>query len=171
MDGFELHQADPESLVESIARVVAVESPVHKMEVMSRITEAAGLKRTGHRIQSTLQSAIHFAISKRRVRMIGNFLWDPEMKEPRIRDRSALDATAKKLELVAPEEIRAALLAEIRSAYSMSIEDAISGAARALGLQRVTAQMHDVFRQQIHCLIYDRQLKQSGKLLLPNRMP
>jgi hypothetical protein len=170
MDGFELHQADPESLVESVAQVVVVESPVHKMEVMGRITEAAGLKRTGHRIQSTLQSAIDLAISKGRVRVVGDFLWDPEMKEPRIRDRSALDANGKKLELVAPEEIQVALLAEIRNAYSMSIEDAISGAARALGFQRVTAQMQDFFREQIHCLINDRQLKQSGELLLPDRI-
>jgi Protein of unknown function (DUF3320) len=168
VDGFELHEADPESLVESVKHIVIAESPVHKMEVMRRITEAVGLKRTGHRIQSTLQAAINLASSKGRVRVAGDFLWDPGMKEPRVRDRSALEANAKKLELVAPEEIRAALLAEIRKGFSMSIEDAISNAASALGFQRVTTQAQNVFREQVRSLIDDGQLKQSGEMLSPN---
>jgi very-short-patch-repair endonuclease len=168
VDGFELHEADPESLVESVKHIVIAESPVHKMEVMRRITEAVGLKRTGHRIQSTLQAAINFASSRGRVRVAGDFLWDPEMKDPPVRDRSALEANAKKLELVAPEEIRAALLAEIRKGFSMNIEDAISNAANALGFQRVTIQAQNVFREQIRSLIDDGQLKQSGEMLSPN---
>ena len=48
------------------------------MEVMGRITEAAGLKRMGHRIHSTLQEAIDRAASCGRVSMAGDFLWAPQ---------------------------------------------------------------------------------------------
>lgn len=164
-DGFELHEANPESLVDSVARIVGTESPVHRMEVMRRITEGAGLKRTGSRIQSTLQVAIDVASSKGRVRVRGDFLWDPGMKEPTVRDRSNLESSEKKLELVAPEEIRVALLAEIRRGFSMSVEAAMSSAARALGFQRVTAQAEDVFRAQIRYLVDDGTLKHAGDLV------
>lgn len=168
VDGFELYEADPESLIESIDRVVVAESPIHKIEVMHRITEAAGLRRTGHRIQSTLQTAINLAGRRGRVRVVGDFLWDPGMKEPPVRDRSGLEPNAKRLELVAPEEIRAALLAEIRKGFSMSIENAISSAASVLGFQRVTTQAQNVFREQVRCLIDDGHLKQSEEMLSPN---
>jgi hypothetical protein len=165
LDGVELHEVDPKILAEWVARVVAVESPVHKMEVMKRITEAAGLQRTGARIQATIQAAIDVAHRQRRLRLSDDFLWDPGMKEPRVRDRRNLDGNGKKLDLVAPEEIQLALVSEIRRGFSMTVDDAMASAARALGFLRVTDQARQVLHEQLRSLLENGKLKNSDASL------
>jgi hypothetical protein len=83
----------------------------------------------------------------------GDLIWDPNMKVPPIRDRSDLDATEKKFEFVAPEEIRLALHKSVEIGFSLSEEDAISSAARLLGFQRVTSQAKLIFSNQVRLLI------------------
>ena len=65
----------------------------------------------------------------------GDFLFTDSSKLVKVRDRSDLAASAKKLELVPQEEIREALITAIRAAFSLSEEDAISEALSMLGFQ------------------------------------
>lgn len=165
LGGTQLHEAEPAWLAGYVARVVAVESPMHVSDVVRRITEGCGLKRAGNRIQGAVQAAIDVAARKGEIRECGDFLWQPGMTEARIRDRSLLDAGARKLEYVSPEEIRAALLAEIARGFSMSIDNAMTAAARALGFLRLSMQAQDVFRKEIRILVDDGRLKRNGELL------
>src|SRR5262249_12294316 len=57
------------------------------------------------RIQTALDRAIEQAVRQETVRREGDFVWPGEMGLPVLRDRSGLPATARKLDLVAPEEI------------------------------------------------------------------
>ena len=107
------------------------------MEVVRRITESAGLKRSGNRIQNTVGAAIRVAVSQKLIAQRGSFLWATTMGQPLVRDRSSLGSAAKKLEWVAPEEIAESLIQEVESAFSVSCEDAVQGAARRLGFFRM----------------------------------
>lgn len=151
--GRELHEIPATQLLQSILQVVELESPIHSTELIRRITEGAGLKRSGSRIQANVQSAINKGVRECKLNKRNDFLWDVNMKEPTIRDRSGLDATSKRLELVAPEEIRVALQKVVENGFSISEEDAISSSARLLGFQRVTSQAKLIFIHEIRLLI------------------
>jgi len=165
----ELHEIPAFQLLPSILQVVEQESPIHKAELIRRITEGAGLKRSGSRIQAAVQSAITLGVRDRKLTQKGDLIWDPNMTTPPIRDRSDLDATEKKFEFVAPEEIRLALHKAVEIGFSLSEEDAISSAARLLGFQRVTLQAKSIFSNQIRLLINDNKFEiRNGFISLEN---
>lgn len=172
MGNKELHELAPSQLLPSILQVVELESPIHKTELIRRITEGAGLKRSGSRIQTAVQSAINHGARERKLIQKGDFLWHPTMSEPQVRDRSDLDAIAKKFELVAPEEVRAALHKAVDSGFSISDVDAVSSAAHLLGFQRVTEQTRKLFKNQLDRLIEEKVLvSRSGLLSLSRKLP
>lgn len=156
---------DPNWLAPFVVKIVQHESPVHEHEVTQRITEACVLKRTGNRIQSVVKRAVDQAVRQNLLTRRGDFLWIADMTEVMVRDRSQLDSNAKKLELVAPEEIEQVLMQEIARGFSLSVEGDISVAARALGFQRVTLQSLDVFRQSLRKPVDDGRVTKSGDLL------
>ena len=133
-----LHMLPIAKLVSYIKSVVEVESPIHRAEVIKRITEGAGLQRVGKRIQTHLAQAIWAATRNRVVRQKEGFLWSPEMTTPTVRDRSQI--AGKKLEWIAAAEITEALYAVIRDAYSLDSTDAVSLAAKQLGFSRLTVE-------------------------------
>ncbi len=109
------------------------------MEVARRLAEAAGLSRTGKRIQATVNRTIDVASRSHSVRVQGDFLWPVSMIEPPVRDRSGLDPSARKLEFVCDEEIAAALCAVIAGGFSLEPAEAISEALGLLGCRRVSS--------------------------------
>jgi very-short-patch-repair endonuclease/DNA polymerase III delta prime subunit len=161
----ELHEIPASQLLPSILQVVEQESPIDKTELIRRITEGAGLKRSGSRIQAAVQSAINQGVRVRKLTQKGDFIWHPDMTVPPVRDRSDLEAAAKKFEFVAPEEIRIALHKAVESGFSLSEEDAVSSAARLLGFQRVTAQAKGLFDNQLASLLNDGTLVSRNGLI------
>ncbi len=67
----------------------------------------------------------------------GKFVWHPA-NEVTVRDRSDLDASMKKYQYVAPEELAAAINETVESAISIKEDEAISSAYGRLGFQRTT---------------------------------
>jgi very-short-patch-repair endonuclease/DNA polymerase III delta prime subunit len=161
----ELHEIPAYQLLPSILQLVEQESPIHKIELIRRVTEGAGLKRSGSRIQAAIQSAIIQGVSERKLTQKGDFIWAPDMTVPPLRDRSELDATEKKFEFVAPEEIRLALYKAIEIGFSLSEEEAVSNAARLLGFHRVTSQAKIIFSNQVRLLIDEKEIEMRGGFL------
>lgn len=158
----ELHELTARQLFPSVYEVVEVESPIHTTELTRRITEGAGLKRSGSRIQTAVQTAINYGVREKRILQKGEFIWRTDMVEPPIRDRSTLDSSSKKFEFVAPEEIGAAIVTETQRGFSLSKTDAVTNAARVLGFQRLTAQARTLFDDQLSSMI------ENGVLVLRN---
>ncbi len=154
----ELHEFLPEELLPYIYEVIKIESPIHTTELMRSITEGAGLKRSGVRIQGAVLTSIISGVQKKQIVKKGEFCWHPDMSEPAVRDRSELDASSKKFEWVSPEEISLALFQQVKKGFSLSVDDAVSNAARALGFQRVTVQAKYLFELQLDGLIQSRKL-------------
>ncbi len=149
----ELHECTPEELLPYVCEVIQIESPIHITELTRCITEGACLKRSGVRIQGVVLTSIIYGVQKNKIVKKGDFCWHPEMSVPVVRDRSELDASSKKSELVAPEEISLAILQQVKRGFSLSVDDAVINAARLLGFQRVTAQAKYLFELQLDGLI------------------
>jgi len=149
----ELHECTPEELLPYVCEVIQIESPIHITELTRCIAEGAGLKRSGVRIQGVVLTSIIYGVQKNKIVKKGDFCWHPEMSVPVVRDRSELDASSKKSELVAPEEISLAILQQVKRGFSLSVDDAVIYAVRLLGFQRVTSQSKYLFELQLDGLI------------------
>ena len=163
----ELHQHQPEHLLQLIRTVVDVESPVHSVEVTRRLMDAFGVTRQGSRITAAVEQAIGIGIQQRHFLRRGEFLHLADNRPVVIRSRAHWESSERKLEWVAPEELDRALIDIILSGFSMSHDDAISGALRLLGFGRATAKVTAVMEERIDQLISDRRLElREGRLVV-----
>jgi hypothetical protein len=141
----ELHLVPKYTLARLVVSVVEVESPVHVKEVSRRIAEAASVSRVGSRIREAIDSAYSYAKSKGALRRSGEFLWLPDMEEAPLRDRSGLPDASKKIELVSPDEIAAAIRKAVADSFGMDRSEIPAAVLRLLlGFRRTTqgAQRH-----------------------------
>ncbi len=154
----ELHQEKTERLMQMIRAVVDVEAPVHTSEVTRRLLESFGVTRAGARITAAVADAIHHGTKQNLFRSKGDFLYSTVNITIPIRNRAHMESAERKLEWVAPEEIDQALLETITLGFSMSREDAISGALTLLGFGRATAKMSQSLEERISKLATKRRL-------------
>jgi hypothetical protein len=160
-----MHEVDRNQLADLLARVIDVESPVHWREAARRIIQSAGVQKLGSRIEAAFSEAVESGVARRRFTRRGEFLWKVGMSEPPVRDRSTLSIGSRKLELVAPEEIRQAILKAVGEAYGMPSEEIPSVVCRVLGFARVTDEMKADIRPHLEALIQNGALKSRGQNL------
>jgi hypothetical protein len=137
----DLHELPVGRLAALVARVVQVEGPVHAEDVVRRVADAAGVKRLGSRIQASLDAAIERAAGTGQIERRGEFLWDPARPVATVRDRSGLAPAARRLELVAPEEIAEAVERTVADSYGMERAAIPLAVCRLLGFPRMTDDM------------------------------
>jgi hypothetical protein len=170
LHGRELRDVPAQRMADWVWQVVEVESPVHFDEVVRRIRDAAGLAKAGDPIREAIQRGVQYVARQEVIVAQEQFLWRNPIHPPSIRNRSALPSYLKKLELVHPEEIKAALKKVIEEAFGISSGEAIAASTRLLGFERVTESM----RQQTEKLISellgsDVCCEEGGKLRISNR--
>jgi hypothetical protein len=146
-----------------VGEIVRVESPVHIQEVSRRITKAASIKHTGSRIRATIESGCDEAIRKGRARRRGAFLWRPDMREAPLRDRSVLPSASKKLDLVAPEEIAAAIEKVVTESYGIDRDEIPTAVLRLLGFRRTTKTAQQRVTEVLDGMIAQAKLAEEGK--------
>lgn len=165
---YELGNAPTSYLLEPIIEVVKIESPVHKDEVIRRITNAAGLKRAGSRIRRNLDWAIDNVVRRNEISRKGNFLWAQDMQLPFVRDRSELPSQQKKIEYISSEEIVEAFRLVVESSYGIDCEEAIKEVANLLGFRRITKDVGSILSSAMDSMIRGGLLKlDSDHLTLP----
>lgn len=155
----ELHQEKPEHLMQMIRTVVAVEAPVHTSEVTRRLMEAFGVTRAGSRITAAVEEAIRLGVRHRLFHGRGGFVYSMESGPIPIRSRANWESSERKLEWVAPEELDQALIETVTLGFSMSREDAISGALGLLGFGRATAKIAGMLEARIDTLAAEGRLQ------------
>ena len=161
----ELHQHQVEHLLQLIRTVVDIESPVHSVEVTRRLMDAFGVTRQGSRITAAVEQAIGLGLKQRHFTRRGEFLHPVENRPVVIRSRAHWESSERKLEWVAPEELDQALVEIIISGFSMSHDDAISGALRLLGFGRATAKVTAMLEERIEQLTRSKRLElREGRL-------
>lgn len=148
----ELHKEKPERLMQMIRAVVEVEAPVHASEVTRRIMDAYGVAKAGARIVSVVDEAIRLGVSQGVYRGRGSFVYRADSHPIPIRSRGHFESAERKIEWVAPEELDQALLETVTLGFSMSREDAISGALGLLGFGRATSKIAGILEERIGAL-------------------
>ena len=161
----DLHTIDSNRLAHEIKAVVDVEAPVHEADVTRRLIESYGLSRAGNRIAAKVSEALKAGTRAGLFFYADGFVYADKQREVRIRSREALETTERKIELVAPEEIDAALLEVVRLGFSMKSEAAISGALEMLGFGRVTSRMKELVGARIDKLLATNRLIQVDTML------
>ena len=163
----EIHQHPAGRLAAWVAEVVAVESPVHAEEVTRRLALASGATQVGSRIRASVAAAIRVAGQMGSIRPQGDFLWTPAM-QPRavlVRDRSALPTASRKLGLVAPEELSAAVLAVVSNSFSLEKSATPAAAARLLGFARPGEEQRLVLAGVVEELLNENRLRNTSGTL------
>jgi len=167
----ELDEMTSAELVEPIAQIVEVESPLHIEDLTRRIIHAAELTRASSKVKESIQAALQIAIQQGKLRMDGDFLWKASSDDFAVRNRSQLPASDKKFDRIAPQEIARALSQVVQRNFSLSENDAFSEAAKDLGFQRVTAAVGERIRAELEKLEANGEVSRDGDKLASPQTP
>jgi len=168
LEGLDLHEVPSVKLAGWIEKVVSVESPVHLLEVASRIASAVNVNRVGSRIRAAIERGARLATKKDRLLKRGDFLWSPQMETAPVRDRRDMPNLSRQIDYVSPEEIAEALLLVADRSVGITPDEAVVEAPRLLGYSRVTENISGTFKHAMKELLADKRLLlQNGFLLLP----
>jgi hypothetical protein len=160
--GRDLHEVPASRLARWVAEVVKTEGPVHPSEVARRVMEAAGVKRLGNRIQSTLDLAVEAAVRGGSVRREGEFLWPSGMTDPPVRDRGSLPAPSRRIELIAPEELARAVEQVVADAFGLEPAAIPAATCRLLGFGRSSDEMRRRVDEVVQDLVARKRLELRG---------
>lgn len=161
----ELHEAPIDHLVRMIKSVVEIESPVHESEVTKRLKKAFGVSRAGNRISQRIANAIANGYRSKEFVVAGDFLYADPSKSATVRDRSNLEPSERKIELVAPEELDAAIVEIVHNSFSIDRTSAISSALDLLGFNRAVVNISDAMNARIDRLVSTKSIKRDGEIL------
>ncbi len=152
--GKQLHEVPVDRLASVLAEVVKTEGPIHRDEIVRRVTDLWGLKRTGKRIARAVDAALDHVVQSGHVTLDGDFALDGKCREIRVRNRSRVESsTLRRVEYLPGIEIREALSRVIAEHHGISPEDAIGEAAKMLGITRKTAAFRERTEQQLQHLL------------------
>ena len=168
----ELHEMDDQAVLAWILHVVEIESPVHVDETAYRIANAAGLQRAGTRIRARVRSVARQGSETGRLSMRGDFLWridDERMEFFRRRGEDGLPGRLRKPEMIAPEEIGAALRHAVQASHGIDADGALAEASRLFGFKRLGSEIQATFDKVLDGLVRDGAIEQRGNLL--HRIP
>jgi hypothetical protein len=136
------------------------------MEAARRILASAGIQRLGSRIQQAVHEAVEIGASAGMFACRGDFLWEPAMQQPLVRDRSELSAASRKLDMVAPEEIRRAIVVAVEDSYGIVPDEVPSAVCRLFGFARSTDEMAAAIEPHRDALLRDGILALRGVSLI-----
>jgi very-short-patch-repair endonuclease len=159
----ELHAQSLETLTQWLATVVTAESPIHWLEASRRIANAAGVQRVGSRIQEAFKRACRSGSRSKKFVYREGFLWADDSFNLVVRDRSEVPAQFKRLDCIAPEEIKAAIEQSVGESFGLLQEDVATSACRLLGFARVSEDMRLAVEQLRDAMIKEGRLTLQGE--------
>jgi hypothetical protein len=161
-DAMALHDTAIDILAGLIAQMVTVEGPVHVDEIVVRLRNAWGLKRTGTRIEAAIEQAIMAGIASKALINHGNFVLTP-MTQITVRDRSAVQSDGlRKPDMLPPDEIDAAVLGTVQRNFGGSADEIVQAVARLFGFKATSSQLREVIQTRIDALVSQAVLAQDG---------
>ena len=162
----QLKKAAPEgNIVKIIREIIRLESPVHISLVERRTLGVIGARANNQQIQEAIARSIELLIKDRRIRKRGSFVWATGVWRPEVRDRSGLPQQERRLEFVAPEELREAIIVTVKSSYTVRRDDALRGAAALMGFKRLSQDMREAISASLGELIKSGALVEYGDSL------
>ena len=133
------YRGDISKICTVLETVIFYESPIHKEEAERRAVQYWGIGAVGSRVRAILREAALMLVREKKIKKKGDFYWAANMELPKIRNRETADVS-KKIEYIAPEEIREAAMFVLRKEYSAPRDSLINKVANLLGIRRVSEQ-------------------------------
>lgn len=164
--GRDLRAMSLEQLTHAVLQVVQAEGPVHPAELARRLADASSSKRLTARTQEAIDAACGAAEGRGLIRRQGGFFWLSTMDTALLRDRSSLPAPARRLELIAPEELQRAIERVLADSYGMRADEVAPAAHRLLGLSRLTEESRRRLDQIVEALRAQGRIGQRGEHLI-----
>jgi very-short-patch-repair endonuclease/DNA polymerase III delta prime subunit len=162
-----LHEAPADHLIGMIKAVTDIEAPIHESDVTKRLMDAFGVSRAGSRITEAVSSAIQQGHRGGAIHFANGFVYADKTKLANVRNRNAFEASEKKIEYVAPEELDAALLDVVRMGFSIEQDAAVTGALDSLGFGRATANISGAMKARLTSLLKKGRIKRDdGRLTI-----
>lgn len=155
--GYELLNAPTEALARMVQEVVQVEAPVNTAIITRRVMDAFGVGRAGARITTRVDLVLGQCIREFQWTLRDGFVMEHDyhnnLSNVPIRNRAMLPTAERKIELVSPYEIRAALLKTVELAFSIDAVVAVSEVAQLLGFGRASSKIAAEIQLQLNHLI------------------
>ncbi len=150
-------------------RVVEIEGPIHPDEVARRVTALWGLQRTGARIVESISKAIHSGLGSGVLQADQDFLTLCQHANMLVRDRSQVMAVnLRKPEMIAPAEIRQAIVHLVAEQVGVRRDEVPSMVARVFGFKVVSAKLRDVIEKVLERLLEENAIAvREQKLFTP----
>ena len=130
---------ETEALGEILKELVEVEGPIHEEEA-ARVVAEMYQTRVSPRMREGFDLAVEHAVDYGLVRKRGEFLWPGEEGEVRVRLRGE-GCPVTRAELIAPEELEAAVVLALKQQYGLKAEAAVEATARLMGFARTGGKM------------------------------
>jgi hypothetical protein len=146
----QIHELYPYELEKAILQILEIESPIHIDELIRRIRENHGLKRTGEKIRNTILDAVNYSENKGNLVKCGDFLWK-DINDVNVRRRC--NGVAAKIEKICNEEIAEAVKLIIRTQHATLPDELVVQTSRVFGIRStrgiVAERIEDVVNELI----------------------
>jgi very-short-patch-repair endonuclease len=155
--GKDILEAPISQLVGALTEVVKHESPIHAMDLFTRVAGMWGC-RLGTRIQARIQEACSSAERGGAIQRRGEFYWGPDDPcQPRSRTGVRIPANR-----IAPEEYAEAILAVLRTGFGFSRPQLVQEVRSVLGFSRTGALLDEAISAVIDDLVVRGRLGESS---------
>ena len=162
----EIHEVPDLSLARVVAKIVAIEGPIHCDEIARRVTKVWGLQRTGRRIRDAVLRVLPVACRTADIRKHGDFYSSSEQTEAIVRDRSGVTAaTLRDPDMLPPSEIRQAVLIVVRAALGVERDAAATEVARLFGFRSTSTQLRQIIDREIGEMVREQRLVERNGTL------
>lgn len=149
--------------------MVQAESPIHEDVAARRVTNAAGVKRMGSRIQEALSKAIDYAARKGWIEKKGHLLSDHSQEEIPVRDRSDVEGEVRDIEHVPGPEIAEAARQITEISFGIEKDELVQQVGRQLGFKRVGSNIRKRIGSIIDTMLGEEILiRENGLLAVPD---
>ncbi|MEO1237169.1 MAG: DUF4011 domain-containing protein, partial [Planctomycetota bacterium] len=143
-----------------VTKVVEIEGPVHRDEVVRRSADIYRVERLTGKVSSLLESAVGDAVNAGKLSDDGGgfltMVGDAAAQLAGVRSRSDVGSSGlRKPEMLPPTEVRLALREVVRVAIGVSREDAVIEASRLLGFASTRSSLREVMERELAGLVAD----------------
>ena len=159
----QLHEISPYELSKAVSKIVDVEGPIHIDEIIRRLREHWGLKRSGNRIQDNIKNAILVASRNGEILKKGEFLY---IHSKQIHVRTRCNDSPMKIELISDEEIAEAIVLVLKHQYSTPQNELAIPVSRLFGFKSTSAQTAEYIDRVIKKMLRTNRLTKNNNGLI-----
>ncbi|ABS49108.1 MULTISPECIES: DUF3320 domain-containing protein [Yersinia pseudotuberculosis complex] len=163
---YELHDTPVGLLADLVEQIVAIESPVHFSEVVTRLRTTWGLQRSGARIEAAVDQAVSVACSKGNIVREDSFLSIPG-SSPVLRNRQGVQSAGiRKPEMIASQEIAAGIRQIIKNNLGATDDELVITVSRMLGFKSTSSTLRKVISDIIEELVANGTLYRDQMMIV-----